>query len=125
MPGRSDILTGEVAAPRYGRLTFDLGGIKLRNKAPSYSEPAPFMPQRPAWQARAICHDEPVETFFPASGSIPAETLAMCLRCPVVVECREHAIEHHERGIWGGTTEKERERMRRARRRNAQLRGLR
>lgn len=43
------------------------------------------------------------------------EAKALCAVCPVKTECLDDAITRDERGIWGGTTE--RERMRLARRR--------
>jgi WhiB family redox-sensing transcriptional regulator len=33
---------------------------------------------------------------------------AICETCPVIVECREYALEWELHGIWGGMTEKER-----------------
>jgi len=35
-----------------------------------------------------------------------------CARCPVRVECLEHALEHWEHGWWGGTSEDDRREMR-------------
>jgi WhiB family redox-sensing transcriptional regulator len=40
--------------------------------------------------------------------------------CPVCISCLEHALASRERdGVWGGTTEKERRRIIRQRRRTA------
>lgn len=35
--------------------------------------------------------------------------------CPVRFECLDHALAVREQGVWGGTTEKERDRIRRSR----------
>lgn len=32
-----------------------------------------------------------------------------CDQCPVLLECRAYAIVHKEKGIWGGTTQNQRE----------------
>lgn len=37
----------------------------------------------------------------------------LCLICPHIVQCRDYAIAHEEYGIWGGTSEKERQILRR------------
>lgn len=57
--------------------------------------------------ARAICRGE--------DGNPP---------CPVMLICREHAMEENERfGVWGGMSEQERTGLRRTRRRMAKDRG--
>ncbi len=40
----------------------------------------------------------------------------VCARCPLIDLCREWAVEHVEAGVWGGTTEHERQRIRARRR---------
>lgn len=40
------------------------------------------------------------------------QALAICWRCPARETCLRYALRHHERGIWGGTTEKDRDRIR-------------
>ncbi|MGD0895692.1 MAG: WhiB family transcriptional regulator [Acidimicrobiales bacterium] len=58
-----------------------------------------------AWQARANCMGVDPELFFPERGS-----------STVRVECLEFAIANSEKfGIWGGMSERERRRVRRAR----------
>lgn len=71
----------------------------------------------------AACRATPdPEVFFPAtSGGRPSkweqllwdEAAEMCSHCPVRVQCLEWALEHDELGIWGGTTDEQRRRMRR------------
>ena len=49
-----------------------------------------------------------------------AEAKAICADCPVRQACLEHALAHREReGVWGGTTERERRRIVRQRRKSA------
>ena len=77
------------------------------------------------WRQRGACNGLDPAVFFPDSEENADEAKAICHICPVRLSCLEHALVMRERdGVWGGTTEKERERMRRARRRNAQLRGV-
>jgi WhiB family redox-sensing transcriptional regulator len=49
-----------------------------------------------------------------------AAARALCSRCPVRAECLQNALDHpFTGGIWGGTTESERERMAPGRRRRS------
>jgi WhiB family transcriptional regulator, redox-sensing transcriptional regulator len=74
------------------------------------------------WRTRAACTGIDSEIFYPASED-EAEALeakAICAICPVQATCLEYALESREReGIWGGTTERERRRIHRQRRRPA------
>ena len=82
-----------------------------------------------SWQLRAACRVADATWFFPsdrerASSRIARTTLAkaVCAGCPVIVQCRAHALATREPfGIWGGLTEQERASALRARRR-AQVR---
>lgn len=37
---------------------------------------------------------------------------SLCAKCPVRDLCLQYAVEHHEIGIWGGTSETERRELR-------------
>lgn len=39
---------------------------------------------------------------------------AICNECPLVKDCLAYALQYDEMGIWGGTNERERSRIRRA-----------
>lgn len=68
-----------------------------------------------AWQERALCAQTDPEAFFPEKGGSTREAKKVCLSCEVRVECLEYALTHDERfGIWGGLSERERRRLRRA-----------
>jgi WhiB family redox-sensing transcriptional regulator len=69
------------------------------------------------WRDQAICKDKPIEFFFPEMNDKRGqmESRAFCKTCPVKNECLEEAIENMERGIWGGTSFKDREAIRRTR----------
>ncbi|MCL4449452.1 MAG: WhiB family transcriptional regulator [Actinobacteria bacterium] len=56
------------------------------------------------------------DLFFPERGASTREAKAVCRGCIVRGECLEYALKNGERfGIWGGTSERERRRIRRAR----------
>lgn len=68
-----------------------------------------------AWQQDALCAQTDPEAFFPEKGGSTREAKAVCQACQVRAECLEYALANDERfGIWGGLSERERRRMRRA-----------
>ncbi|MQA12938.1 MAG: WhiB family transcriptional regulator [Pseudonocardiaceae bacterium] len=68
------------------------------------------------WQLHAACVGLGSEVFFHPSGERGAQrsaraerAKAVCRSCPVIRECREHALAAREPyGVWGGLTEEER-----------------
>jgi len=73
-----------------------------------------FSQWRPAWMAYAACHDSGVN-FFPERGESLEPARALCARCPVLPDCLAYALAHVElKGVWGGTGERVRVRMRKA-----------
>lgn len=69
--------------------------------------------QRPAWQADAACRGVDTEVFFPRKGGGGREARAICAVCPVREQCLELALEDSTTaGIFGGTGERERRRIR-------------
>lgn len=74
------------------------------------------------WRKRAACRGIDVDVFYPSTedDADADEAKVVCSECPVREACLEHALAHREReGIWGGTTERERRRIVRQRRRSA------
>jgi WhiB family redox-sensing transcriptional regulator len=70
------------------------------------------------WEERAVCASVDPELWFPAkSGSSkPAQRIcngwAGSPPCPVKRECLEKALEGDDRfGVWGGLSERDRERL--------------
>ena len=69
------------------------------------------------WQLHAACRDVRTSRFFHPEnerGNRRArrerQAKAICRRCPVIAQCREHALKAHEPyGVWGGLGEHERE----------------
>ena len=70
-----------------------------------------------SWMARAACRDLPPETFFPEDGGGVEVARRICARCPVREDCLEYALSRHiAHGVWGGTSERGRQRLQAARR---------
>jgi WhiB family redox-sensing transcriptional regulator len=67
------------------------------------------------WQERALCAQTDPEAFFPEKGGSTREAKKICTDCEVKAECLDYALANDERfGIWGGLSERERRRLRRA-----------
>ena len=70
------------------------------------------------WVSRSACRGLDTTIFYPATDEEADDAKAVCGQCPVQEECLEHAIGHREHnGVWGGATERERQRIIRRRRR--------
>lgn len=68
-----------------------------------------------SWQQNALCAQTDPEAFFPEKGGSTREAKSVCASCEVRAECLEYALANDERfGIWGGLSERERRRLRRA-----------
>ena len=79
-----------------------------------YAEPS-GEPEEPGWQEQALCAQTDPEAFFPEKGGSTREAKRICSGCEVRAECLEYALANDERfGIWGGLSERERRRLRRA-----------
>jgi WhiB family redox-sensing transcriptional regulator len=69
------------------------------------------------WQMEGACRGAETTLFFhpegergPARRNRDAAAVAICHSCPVMVQCRAHALAVREPyGVWGGMTEDERE----------------
>lgn len=66
------------------------------------------------WSVDALCAQIDNELFFPEKGGSTKQAKKICRSCPVKNACLEFALDNDERyGVWGGTTDKERRRLRR------------
>lgn len=68
------------------------------------------------WQASARCTEVDPEIFFPERGGSSRAARAVCNDCSVREECLRYALTNREQfGIWGGTSERERRKLRKLR----------
>jgi len=66
---------------------------------------------------KALCFGEDPEMFMPEGKDhvkITREAKAVCSKCPIVETCLGYAMRNNEWGIWGGTTMKERNILRKS-----------
>jgi len=69
------------------------------------------------WQLQGACREADPRLFFhpesergPARRKRDAAARRICLTCPVISECRQHALSVREPyGVWGGLGEEDRE----------------
>ena len=80
---------------------------------------ADAIPPRPRWQADALCRERPGTEFVfdgsrtAAGREAVATAVAVCSACLVKRECGAYALADPTLlGIWGGTTEAERRKVR-------------
>ena len=72
------------------------------------------------WRQQAICRDTDPDLFFPVGTTGQAlvqieRAREVCNQCPVKRDCLEFALEtNQDSGIWGGTSEEERRKLRKA-----------
>ena len=68
------------------------------------------------WRDHAECRGTNPALFIPERGDNNGFAKAICAICPSKQPCLEYAIAHNEPGVWGGTTPRERDQIRRRRR---------
>lgn len=65
------------------------------------------------WYEHAACAGVDPDVFFPIRGPQPHVARSYCAGCPVAADCLSSALENVEdEGIWGGTSERQRRRLR-------------
>jgi len=68
------------------------------------------------WMEQANCRDSGAP-FFPSNRRELSKALSVCNGCPVSHDCLRYALDNGiEFGVWGGTSENERVRIRQAER---------
>lgn len=71
------------------------------------------------WQLEGACGQQDTELFFhpegergPSRSGRDAAAKAVCAACPVLAQCRAHALAAREPyGVWGGLSESDREQI--------------
>jgi len=63
---------------------------------------------------RGNCVGLPARLFFPSRGqsSTAAAAKRVCAGCAVLAECRHHGLHIGDEGIWGGLSDRDRQRER-------------
>jgi WhiB family redox-sensing transcriptional regulator len=83
----------------------------------------PFDDSPTAWMADGNCRNYAPAVFFPSDGVGVDRARAICKGCPVAGTCLEYALEHRiEHGVWGGCSERERRRILKRRKSEAEVR---
>lgn len=66
------------------------------------------------------CSNKPPELFFPSDGVGVEVAKKVCADCPSQEPCLEYALAHRiDHGVWGGTSERQRRRILKARKQAA------
>jgi WhiB family transcriptional regulator, redox-sensing transcriptional regulator len=79
----------------------------------------PLTVENENWRLTAACRDTDPDLFFPVGTTGPAieqieNAKAVCSECEARQPCLEYAITtNQDSGIWGGTSEEERRKLRR------------
>lgn len=72
------------------------------------------------WMTRGNCSDKPPKLFFPSDGVGVEKAKRICADCPYKEPCLEYALANKiDHGVWGGTSERQRRRIAKARRQAA------
>ena len=66
------------------------------------------------WQENAACKNMDPNLFMSSKAIDISAARAVCLGCIVIRECLSYALANDEKGIWGGSTEKQRRRIKRS-----------
>lgn len=75
---------------------------------------------RPAWWEWANCKGLDAELFFVERGASTLEAKEVCRACVVRQDCLDYAVANDDGfGIWGGCCQRQRRKLRAARRREA------
>ena len=98
------------------------GAMTEAHVVESWSEGAHvFRPTQPEWMTEAKCKGQ-TDLFFTEGNSIFVRAAkVICSTCPVRRECLAFAMKNDDQGIWAGTSTNERERIRRALRKNIRV----
>lgn len=75
------------------------------------------------WAVLAVCREvEDRSIFFPQRGESIEPACEYCDRCPVRAHCLQEALDDPQTvGVWGGTSGRQRQRLRRERNSTPQI----
>lgn len=121
------LCSGHYSQLRRGKELVALGTVRRLKPAPKpepeKSGPAvlrSLLGNKAAWVGDALCAQVDPELWFPEKGGDASPAKRICRKCPVRKQCLEEALATGERhGIFGGLSERERMKLKRARERAA------
>ena len=90
---------------------------RLNGRPEELASAPPDPDSETAWMADGNCRLHPPATFFPSDGVGVDKARKICRDCPVTARCLEYALEERiDHGVWGGCSERERRRILKSRR---------
>lgn len=97
------------------------GGSRTRSGAADRGNELPDL-RAPSFGGTAACAGKDTELWFPEPGELFTEAQAICHGCAVRTECFEYTIgDPSLKGVWAGTSERARARIRAERAQRALL----
>lgn len=63
------------------------------------------------WMPMAKCREIDHDYFYSENPVFTERAIQTCKICSVQLDCLQYAIMNHEKGIWGGKTERQRRRI--------------
>lgn len=102
---------------RLERIAADIGeaAAEATDDTDDALSPATGNVERPNF-SHANCRDVDPALFFPDQGASTRKAREVCAACVVRTDCLEYALYERLFGIWGGTSERQRQRIRHSRR---------
>jgi WhiB family redox-sensing transcriptional regulator len=95
-------------------------GHEAKLEGTALREAAVWTTREAVWRERGACKGLDPQIFYPETDEDADTAKRVCAQCHVQTACLEYALQFREReGVWGGTTERERRRIIRQRRRSA------
>jgi WhiB family redox-sensing transcriptional regulator len=97
---------------------YEIGSLKLSAPPAEVRTTPPYNsddPRDDRWMVDGLCRDDLVDPqlFFPSKKDGGTTARAICSLCVVQLDCLNYALDNNEQhGVWGGTTDKERRRIR-------------
>jgi len=86
----------------------------MEHGSPGPADLLRVMLARPSWQQYAACRGAGTSMHFPNQGAGIADARAVCAGCEVRSDCLDYALADPSLGgVWAGTSERERRRIRR------------
>jgi WhiB family redox-sensing transcriptional regulator len=70
---------------------------------------------RPAWHEHAACRGQGADRYVVTTARASITAKQVCATCPVAADCLDYALADPTlRGVWGGTSSRDRSRLRRS-----------